>query len=126
MRVTAILLITAMFAVPPTGQAQSDLANDYADAVSKLRAIGIALGQYAADHPTNSWPERLTNLVAQGYLDASILVCTSDYSNGTQGGVPDAGVSGFAQYPEVDESGSSFFMVTPTTRAPTTTAPSHP
>ena len=85
------------------------LAGDFADAVLKLRAIGAALRLYQGDYGTNAWPGRLTNLVAQGYLTASNLICAADYSGGTQGGVPDHATPPLSQWPETDEGGSSFF-----------------
>lgn len=106
----AVIFVTVVASlVLPCARVQADLAADYADAASKLRTIGVALQHYAADHPTNSWPGRLTNLVSEGYLGTTNLLCSADFSDGTQGGVPDAGISVFAQYPEVDESGCSFF-----------------
>ncbi len=110
MRGAALLFaLLAVVAVAPPTPAQCDLARDYADAVDKLRLIGAALREYANDHPADTWPRRLTNLVVEGYLDATNLLCIADYSRGVQGGVPDAGVDGFSQHPEVDESGCSFF-----------------
>ena len=100
-----LLIFVGFFAVPHLTGAQSELADDYADAVGRLRVIGAALSQYAADNPTNVWPDRLTNLVSQGYLIGSNLLCEADYSGGTEGGVPDSFANQFA---EVDEDGCSF------------------
>jgi hypothetical protein len=104
-----ILALLSVLLTPIRTEAQSNLLADYEDTVGKLRIIGGALRAYAANHPANTWPARLTDLATQGYLDASNLICRADYSHGTEGCKPDGIFELGSQYPELDESNCSFY-----------------
>lgn len=102
-------IATIALAALSCAQLSADLVADFNDAVSKLRAVGSALQQYQADHGTNSFPGRLTNLVSLGYIEATNLICRADVSGGTEGAKPDQTLPGQEQHSELDETGCSFY-----------------
>jgi len=89
---------------------RGDLTNQFNEIVLQLRQVGAALAAYKTDH-AGKLPDRLTNLVSEGYAPSNSLICAADPSHGHEGGKPEAYPNHVIgpQYEETDETGSSLF-----------------